>query len=89
MFFFYKLILFYRVFTKLQVAFYHLKKFESVFEIWPVKVESHNRFPMGSENRNSEKRLFNLKSVFFFIFQIFRICFLHYKKKNYLGTNIS
>ena len=33
---FYKLFLFYRVFTKLQVAFYHLKKI--FFEIWPVKV---------------------------------------------------
>ena len=30
---FYKLILFYRVFTKLQVAFYRFKKFKLFFEI--------------------------------------------------------
>ena len=30
---FYKLILFYRVITKLQVAFYRLKKFKLFFEI--------------------------------------------------------
>ena len=47
---FYKLILFYRVFSKLQDAFYRFKKFKYFFEIWPVKVGPHNRFPIGREN---------------------------------------
>ena len=47
---FYKLILFYLVFTKLQDAFYRFKKFELFFEIWPVKVGPHNRLLMRRGN---------------------------------------
>ena len=34
----------------LKVAFYRFKKLDMSFEIKPVKVGPHNRFPMGREN---------------------------------------
>ena len=82
---FYKLILFYRVYTKLQVDFYS-KIFKLVFEIWLVKVGPHNRYLIGRENENSKKSLFHLKSISSFIFQtIFfnflqKVYFLNLKK---------
>ena len=62
---------FYRVFTKLQIVFYRFKKFELVFEIWPVKVGPHQRFPIGKENENSEKRLLYLKFISSYILKQF------------------
>ena len=47
---FYKLILFSRVFTKLQDAFFCFKKSESLFDIWLVKTRPHNRFLIEKEN---------------------------------------
>ena len=47
---FYKLILFYRVFTEFQVAFYRFQKFKLVFEIKQVKVRDYNRFLIGGAN---------------------------------------
>ena len=49
----YKLIIFYTVFTKLQVAFYRFKKFKMFFEIWPVKV-NRSKFLMGGAKYNCE-----------------------------------
>ena len=73
---FYKLILFYTVFTKLQFAFYSFKKFELFFEIWPIKIGPHNRYLMGRKNENGKKSLFHLKSISFFIFQAILYKFL-------------
>ena len=64
-----KLILFKKIFTKLQVALYRFKEFILFFEIWPVKVGPHNRYLMERKNKNKKKSLFHLKSISSFIFQ--------------------
>ena len=53
--FFYKLILFYRVFTKLQVAFYRFKKLKLFFEIRPVKVGRITGFLWEGETKTEKK----------------------------------
>ena len=71
---FYKLILFYRVLTELQVAFYRFKKFKLFFELWLVNL--HNRYLIGRENKYGKKSLFHLKSISSFIFQAILLKFL-------------
>ena len=65
---FYKLILFSKVFTELQVDLYRFKGFKLFSEIWPVKVGPHNRFLMGKGNKTALKEYFvqNLSLPTFF-----------------------
>ena len=57
---FYKLVLFYKIFSKLQDAFYGFKKFELFFEISPVQVRLH-KVPFGKGKLKQHKKTILLK----------------------------